>query len=94
MSGGVDPGIRAAALCRALGHPVRVAIVRYLRSRPAGATCGEIVSRLPLAQSTVSAHLRALKAVGLLTSETRRPRVRYRLDEGGLEELKRTVVAL
>jgi ArsR family transcriptional regulator len=94
MSGGGDPGIRTAALCRALGHPARVAILRFLRSRPGGATCGEIVSQLPLAQSTISAHLRVLTRAGLLTAVAQRPRVRYRVDADGTEVLKQAIAAL
>jgi len=91
---GVDAGIRLARLARALGHPARVAIVQFLRHQPTDVTCGEIVGQLPLAQSTVSEHLRVLVAAGLVVSQAAPPRVRYRIDPRGLAELKRLAVEL
>ena len=54
-----------AELAKALGHPARIAILRELARRQT-CVCGEIVEVLPLAQSTVSQHLKELKAVGLI----------------------------
>ena len=89
-----DPGLRVARLCKALGHPARVAIVRFLKTRRSGATCGEIVGQLPLAQSTVSQHLRVLKASGLASGAAEPPRVRYRLEPGALDEVRRALASL
>jgi ArsR family transcriptional regulator len=89
-----DTGVRVARLCKALGHPARVAIVRYLAARPGTCTCGEIVDQLPLAQSTVSQHLRVLKDAGLIVGDVEPPRVCYCLDPRGLDELKRAIAAL
>ena len=58
-----------APLARALGHPARVRILRLLLSRD-GCFCGEIVDQLPLAQATVSQHLKVLKEAGLVRGET------------------------
>lgn len=91
---GMDAGIRLARLARALGHPARMAIVQFLRTRSDEATCGEIVGQLPLAQSTVSRHLRVLVEAGLVASAAAPPRVRYRLDPRGLAELKQLTAAL
>jgi len=91
---GIDAGIRLARLAKAVAHPARVQIVRYLRARRGPCTCGDIVDQLPLAQSTVSQHLKALKDAGLLLYEVEPPRVCYRLDERVLDELKRAVAAL
>ena len=55
-----------AELAKALGHPARVAILKELAQRNV-CVCGEIVDVLPLAQSTVSQHLKELKAAGLIT---------------------------
>ncbi len=93
-TGGIDAGLRLAGLCKALGHPARVTIVHYLAAQRAGATCGEIVTRLPLAQSTVSQHLAVLRTAGFLVSEGIPPRVIYRLDRRALEVFKRAVSAL
>ena len=67
-----------AALFKALAHPVRVSIVAALARCP-GACCGEIVSGLPLAQSTVSQHLAVLKEAGLLTASDEGRSCRYQL---------------
>lgn len=50
---------------KALGHPARVAILKVLAEREE-CICGEIVDIVPLAQSTVSQHLRELKKAGLI----------------------------
>ncbi len=94
MHTGIDTGVRLAGLCKALGHPARVAIVRHLAARRGTCTCGEIVSQLPLAQSTVSQHLKVLKDAGLVVGEVEPPRVCYCLNERALAELKRAVAAL
>lgn len=56
---------RLARTLKALSHPARLAIVRLLAERDE-CVCGEIVDDLPLAQSTVSQHLKALKEAGLI----------------------------
>jgi len=71
-----------AAIAKALGHPARVAIVRLLAQRRA-CVCGELVLELPLSQSTVSQHLKELKAAGLVQGEVDGPRVCYCLDAAG-----------
>ena len=57
-----------ASLAKALGHPARVRIVRLLLGRDT-CSCGEIVEQLPLAQATVSQHLKVLKEAGLIQGE-------------------------
>ena len=57
-----------ALLAKALGHPARVRILRLLLSRDA-CYCGQIVDEIPLAQATVSQHLKVLKDAGLVTGE-------------------------
>ena len=89
----LDPGLRLAKLCKAVGHPARLAIVRYLAGR-SNCTCGDIVDQLPLAQSTVSQHLKVLKEAGLIVGEVDPPRVCYCLNRQALEELKRAVATL
>ena len=65
-----------AELSRGLAHPARVRILRLLVSRGAS-LCGEIVSELPLAQSTVSQHLKILKECGWVRGDIDGPRVCY-----------------
>lgn len=56
---------RSAELVKALGHPARIAIIELLAERET-CICGDITDELPLAQSTVSQHLKALKKSGLI----------------------------
>ena len=79
-----DPTL--AAWAKALGHPARIAILRLLAERQT-CLCGEVVDELPLAQATVSQHLRALKEAGLIKGETDGPRSCYCLDESALRRL-------
>ena len=65
-----------ARLAKALGHPARVAIVRLLLEG-GECVCGGIVDRLPLAQATVSQHLKVLKEAGWISGEVDGPRVCY-----------------
>lgn len=71
-----------ATIAKALGHPARVAILRLLATRQT-CICGDIVQELPLSQSTVSQHLKELKAAGLVQGEIDGPRVCYCLDPAG-----------
>jgi len=73
-----------ARLSKGLAHPARVEIVGMLADRPPQekCVCGEIVDALPLAQSTVSQHLKVLKETGWIRGEIDRPRVCYCLVDG------------
>ena len=81
-----------AFLAKALAHPTRVQIVRMLVRGTC--VCGEIVHELPLAQSTVSQHLKILKEAGLIRGEVVGPRVCYCLEPRVLDRLKVLVGAL
>ncbi len=67
---------KLAAVAKALSHPARIAILRTL-ARRGTCICGEIVAVMPLAQSTVSQHLKALKAAGLIVGEVEGPKSCY-----------------
>lgn len=56
---------RTAELAKAMGHPARVAILEHL-IKTQGCVCGDLVDVLPLSQSTISQHLKALKEVGII----------------------------
>lgn len=68
--------IQLAEYAKALSHPARIAILRHLAERNT-CICGEIVDILPLAQSTVSQHLKELKKAGLISGEIEGPRSCY-----------------
>lgn len=82
-----------AAEAKALAHPARLAILQVLAGR-ATCVCGEIVDELPLAQATVSQHLKVLKAAGLIQGEVDGPRVCYCLDRVALAALRDGLAAL
>jgi DNA-binding HxlR family transcriptional regulator len=79
---------KLAKLARALSHPARVAILRTLSKRNE-CICGEIVAVLPLAQATISQHLKELKSVGLIKGEINGPRSCYCIDEKSFDECKK-----
>jgi len=71
---------------RALGHPVRLQILAALAVNNA-CQCGDIVRALPLAQSTVSEHLRILREAGFVRGETAGKRACYCLDRAAVRQL-------
>jgi ArsR family transcriptional regulator, arsenate/arsenite/antimonite-responsive transcriptional repressor len=86
-AGDPEADARLAAFAKALGHPTRVRIVRLLASRDSQ-TCCHLVDELPLAQSTVSEHLRILRAAGLVRTSGAGPRGGYCLVPSALRQLK------
>lgn len=82
---GVDEEL--AAFARALAQPVRVRILRML-ARHDAEMCAAIVSQLPLAQSTVSEHLRVLREARLVATQEEGARTSYCLDHASLRRLK------
>ncbi len=80
-------------LAWAIAHPARIRIIRLLLMKKS-CVCGEIVEEMPLAQSTVSQHLKILKESGLVEGEIDGPRVCYCINKSALKQLKRLVGAL
>ncbi len=76
-----------ATLSKALGHPARVAIIDYLLSVDA-CICGDIVNELPLAQATVSQHLKELKNAGLIKGSIEGNAICYCIDEKALQKMQ------
>ena len=82
-----------ARLCKALGHPARMAIIDYLKANNF-CLCGRIVEHLPLAQSTVSQHLKCLKESGLINVLTEGSARRYCLNRSLMAKLRRSLAGL
>lgn len=82
-----------AAFAKAIGHPTRVRILRMLARKEAH-MCSHIVDELPLAQSTVSEHLRVLRTAGLVQTNERGPRVGYCIVPSALKRLKALLEAV
>ena len=81
-----------AALAWGIAHPARVAILRLLFAR-GGCICGDIVDQIPLAQATVSQHLKVLRETGWIEGEIDGPRVCYCPAAGTSERLKQRLQA-
>lgn len=76
-----------AAMAKALGHPARIAIIEYLVKVNA-CICGDIVNELPLAQPTISQHLKELKNAGIIKGTIEGNSVCYCIDEKAIEKLQ------
>jgi len=79
--------IELAELAKALGHPARIKILKILIDNNV-CMCGQIVDQLPLAQATVSQHLKELKKAGLIQGEIEGPKTCYCLDNKKLKKAK------
>lgn len=91
-----DADNELARICKALAHPARVQILRVLAERDS-CVCGDIVNDIPLAQATVSQHLKELKDAGLIKGSIDGPRVCYCIDAVGwtrAKELLNNIIAL
>ena len=82
-----------ALLAKAIAHPARVQILRLLERRDT-CICGDIVEELPLAQSTVSQHLKILKEAGLIRGEVDGPRICYCIEPQAVRRLKALIRSL
>ncbi len=85
--------VRAARWGRALAHPARVTILTLLAERET-CVCGEIVDDLPLAQSTVSQHLRVLREEGLIKGELDGTRSCYCIDADRVRAMMADLIRL
>jgi DNA-binding transcriptional ArsR family regulator len=76
-----------AAQLKALAHPARIAIIEYL-VKVDTCICGDIVDELPLAQPTVSQHLKELKNAGLIKGSVEGTSICYCIDENAVAKLR------
>ncbi|HTM78359.1 MAG TPA: metalloregulator ArsR/SmtB family transcription factor [Devosia sp.] len=77
-----------AAIMRALGHPVRLNILRILATQQQGqCCCADVTESLPLAQSTVSQHIKVLLDAGLIVRQPRGTRNCYIVQHDRLQAL-------
>lgn len=82
--------LRLAKMLKALGNPVRFQIMQFLAERQTCIT-NEIVQNTPLAQSTVSQHLKVLREAGLIRGEIEGPATCYCIDPDGVQWLKEQI---
>ena len=76
-----------AVFAKALGHPTRIAILNYLEKQSCCYT-GDLVEVIPLAQSTISQHLKELKNAGLIQGELNPPRIKYCVNKENWKKAK------
>ncbi|MCB2169147.1 MAG: metalloregulator ArsR/SmtB family transcription factor [Deltaproteobacteria bacterium] len=79
-----------ARIFKAMGHPIRMQIIQFLKAEKQ-CFCGELVNRLPLAQSTVSQHLKTLKKAGVIIGTVEGPGTCYCLNRPLLACFKNSV---
>ena len=82
-----------ATIAKAMGHPARVAVIEFLLKVDT-CICGDIVHELPLAQPTVSQHLRELKSAGLIKGNIEGNAICYCIEETAFEILKQFFVQI
>lgn len=81
---------KTARYARALGHPIRVYVMELL-SNQSCCYSGDLSDVLPVAKSTLSQHLKELKAAGLIQGEIEAPRVRYCINRENWEEARQLI---
>lgn len=82
-----EEDLRLSALAKALAHPARIQILRFLHSEQS-CFCGDLVKEIGLAQATVSQHLKELKKHGLIKGKISGPAVCYCIDPVMWEQMK------
>lgn len=88
----LEEEIKVAKIAKALSHPARIAIIRILLKKDC--ICKEIVEELPLAQSTVSQHLKELKAMNLIIGDIEYPRVCYSINRKMWQQFQNDLLLL
>jgi DNA-binding transcriptional ArsR family regulator len=78
---------KAARYAKAMGHPVRMYVLELL-SKQSCCYSGDLTDVLPIAKSTLSQHLKELKAAGLIQGEIESPKIKYCLNKDNWEEAK------
>jgi len=81
---------RFLAMLKAAGNPIRFEILKFLVTHP-GCITGDIVSHLPIAQSTVSQHVKVLRAAGWIAGEIEGPATCYELNKDAIGWFRSTV---
>ena len=88
--GFTDETNEMAEILKALGHPARLEIIKFLMTSPT-CICNDIVEVLPLAQSTISKHLSELKKVGIIKGTITGNNMCYCLDEHRIQKIQKFV---
>ncbi|MGI5200369.1 ArsR/SmtB family transcription factor [Spirillospora sp. CA-108201] len=84
---------RVAAMFRAIGHPVRLGIIRRLAAEPETCAC-DFTEVFALKQPTISQHLKVLREAGLVTTRRQGTQICYSVDPTGIRELQDQLAAV
>ena len=79
---------KIARYAKAMGHPIRMYVLELL-SKQSCCYSGDLTDELPIAKSTLSQHLKELKAAGLIQGEIEAPKIRYCLNKENWKEAKK-----
>jgi DNA-binding transcriptional ArsR family regulator len=79
--------VELALFAKALGHPTRIEILKHLANQSCCFT-GDLVDVFPIAQSTISQHLKELKNAGLIQGELKPPKIKYCINRTNWEKAK------
>jgi len=82
-----DEQLKSARFAKAMGHPIRMYILELL-SKQECCYSGDLSEVLPIAKSTLSQHLKELKAAGLIQGEIRAPKIKYCLNQENWKDAK------
>jgi predicted transcriptional regulator len=88
-----DKDLRLSVYAKALAHPARIAIIYYLLNKKE-CVCGDIVEELPIAQATVSQHLKELKKAGLIQGTINGPKTCYCLNVDAWKTVEKDFLSL
>lgn len=84
---------RLVQMFKALGNPIRFEILKFLVTHP-GCITGDLVDHLPIAQATVSQHLKVLREAGWVSGSVEGPATSYCLDEDAIAWFRKKVEAI
>lgn len=84
---------RLLAMFKALSNPIRFEMLKFLLTHP-GCITGDIVDHVPIAQATVSQHLKVLREAGWVRGEVEGPAVCYCLDDDNIAWFKQKVASV
>jgi len=85
--------VELSQFAKAIAHPARIQILEHLALRNT-CICSDIVDELPLSQSTVSQHLKALKEAGLIKGKVEAPSICYCIDENKIAKMSKQLESL
>ncbi len=88
-----DVTVNIAKIAKALGHPARLAILKHLSNQSCCYT-SDLIKVIPMAQSTISQHLKELKNAGLIVDKVELPKIKYSINKNNWNRAQRLFTTL